>query len=169
MPKFKPLPSLARVKELVRYDASTGKLFWLQSVARCVKAGDEAGSKDKHGVRIKITKTKYLAHRIIWFLVTEQDPEDNLIDHIDGNPHNNKFTNLRLASRHQNSCNRKKHSNNTSGLKGVSWHKAVKKWQAYISVENKRISLGYFDSKKEAYAAYCDAAQKLHKGFARLQ
>ena len=168
MPKFKPLPPLGRVKELVRYDASNGKLFWLQSVARRVKAGDEAGSKDRHGIRIKIDKAKYLAHRIIWLLVTEQDPEDNLVDHIDGNPYNNKSTNLRLASHHQNSCNRKKHSNNTSGLKGVSWHKAVKKWQAYISTENKRIFLGYFNSKEEAYAAYCEAAQKLHKDFARL-
>jgi len=169
MPKFKPLPPLARVKELVRYDASNGKLFWLQSVARRVKAGDEAGSKDRYGIRIKIDKAKYLAHRIIWLLVTEQDPEDNLVDHIDGNPYNNKSTNLRLASRHQNSCNRKKHSNNTSGLKGVSWHKAVKKWQAYISTENKRIFLGYFNSKEEAYAAYCEAAIRLHGEFAQLQ
>ena len=169
MPKFRSLPSLARVKELVRYDATTGKLFWIQPVARRVKAGDEAGSKDRHGVRVKIDKAKYLAHRIIWLLVTKQDPGNDLVDHIDGNPHNNKFTNLRLASRHQNSCNRKKHSNNTSGLKGVSWHKAIKKWQACINTENKRIFLGYFDSKEKAYAAYCDAAQKLHKDFARLQ
>jgi hypothetical protein len=168
MEKFKPLPPLARVKELVCYDASSGKLFWLQPVAQCIKAGDEAGSKDKHGVRIKLDKTKYLVHRVIWLLMTGQDPANKLIDHIDGNPYNNRFNNLRLATRHQNGCNQKKHSNNTSGFKGVCWHKVIKKWQAYITVEGQRVGLGYFGTKEEAYAVYCEAAKKLHKDFARL-
>lgn len=169
MTNFRPLPPLARLKELLHYDASSGKLFWLQPVARSIKKGDEAGSKDKHGVRVSLDKAKYLAHRIVWFLVTGQDPGDKLIDHIDGNPYNNRFRNLRLASHYQNGCNRKKHSNNTSGLKGVCWHKAMKKWQASIGVEAKKISLGYFTTREEAYAAYCKAAEEMHKDFARLQ
>jgi|DEB0MinimDraft_6_1074348.scaffolds.fasta_scaffold38978_2 hypothetical protein len=168
MPKFKPLPPLARVKELLRYDVKSGKLFWIQSVAQCIKIGDEAGSEEKNGIRVNLDKTKYLAHRVIWLLMTGQDPGDNLIDHIDGNCYNNRFSNLRLANRYQNGCNRKKHSNNTSGLKGVSWHKTLKKWQAYITVNSERICLGYFKAKEEAYAAYCEAARRLHGEFARF-
>ena len=169
MPQFKPLPPLARVKELVRYDAGTGKLFWLQSIARWIKPGDEAGTKVKHAVDITLDKITYRAHRIIWLLMTEQDPGLKIIDHIDGNPHNNKFENLRLATHHQNQCNQKKRSDNTSGLKGVSWSEERKKWQAGIHVKGKRIGLGRFNTKEEAYAAYCKAAQELHKDFARLQ
>ena len=169
MPKFKPLPSLARVKELVRYDASTGKLFWLQSVARWIKPGDEAGTKCIQCIDITLDKITYRAHRIIWFLVTEEDPKNLLIDHIDGNPHNNRFDNLRLATSHQNQCNQKRRSDNTSGLKGVSWCKDRNKWQAGLSFKGKRIALGRFNTKEEAYAAYCEAAIRLHGEFARLQ
>jgi hypothetical protein len=95
--------------------------------------------------------------------MTGQDPVNKLIDHIDGNPYNNRFNNLRLATRHQNGCNQKKHSNNTSGFKGVCWHKVIKKWQAYITVEGQRVGLGYFGTKEEAYAVYCEAAKNYTK------
>jgi hypothetical protein len=169
MPKCKPLPPLSRVKELVRYDASSGKLFWLKSVARWIKPGDEAGTKVKNATDITLDKITYRAHRIIWLLMTEQGPGHEIIDHIDGNPHNNKFENLRLATHHQNQCNQKRRSDNTSGLKGVSWSEERKKWQAGISVKGKRIALGRFNTKEEAYLAYCKAAKKMHENFARLQ
>jgi len=168
MPQFKTLPPLARVKELVRYDASTGKLFWLQSVARWIKPGDEAGTKVKHAIDITLDKTTYRAHRIIWLLMTGQDPGGAIIDHIDGNPHNNKFTNLRLATHHQNQCNQKVRSDNTSGFKGVTWDQNRKKWSSSIHAKGKRIFLGRFNTKEEAYRVYCEAAKELHKEFSRL-
>lgn len=102
-------------------------------------------------------------------MVTGNDPADSLIDHIDGNPHNNKFANLRIATSRQNQCNQKIRRDNTSGLKGVSWDSKRNKWQAGIQIDGKRIALGRFSTKEEAYAAYCEAARRLHGEFARLE
>ena len=168
MPKFKPLPSLERVQELLSYDPKTGKLYWKQSVARWIKPGDEAGTRSKHAFDVTIDKESYRAHRIIWLMETALDPGDSLIDHIDGNPYNNKFTNLRLATSMQNQCNQRRRSDNTSGLKGVSWSEERKKWQTGIQINGKRIGLGRFNTKEEAYAAYCEAARRLHGEFARF-
>ena len=168
MTKFKPLPSLQRVQELLSYDPKTGKLYWKQAVARWIKPGDEAGTYGKHAVSVTIDKQRYMAHRVIWLMHTEQDPYNALIDHIDGNPHNNAFLNLRLATHRQNQCNQKTRRDNTSGLKGVSWSEERQKWQTGIQVNGKRIALGRFNTKEEAYAAYCEAARRLHGEFARL-
>ena len=168
MPKFKPLPSLQRVQKLLSYDSETGKFRWKHSVARWIKPGDEAGTYGKYAISITIDRKRYVAHRIAWLLQTEKDPAGLLIDHIDGNPHNNAFANLRLATSGQNQCNQKTRNDNTSGLKGVSWSKERQKWQAGIQVNGKRIALGRFNTKEEAYAAYCKAARKLHGEFARL-
>jgi hypothetical protein len=90
------------------------------------------------------------------------------IDHRDGNGLNNQRHNLRPATHAQNMCNYKKPATNTSGYKGVTWHKQHAKWQAKIRVDGKRLSLGTFGSPEEAYAAYCKAANDLHGEFARV-
>jgi hypothetical protein len=91
------------------------------------------------------------------------------VDHIDGNGLNNQRSNLRLASKSQNQHNRRKSSNNTSGYKCVSWHSRDRVWQAYITVDSKRRYLGRFNTAEEAYAVYCEAAERLHKEFARTK
>jgi hypothetical protein len=81
----------------------------------------------------------------------------------------NTRDNLRSATPSQNTCNRKINSNNTSGYKGVSWYYPTGKWRAVIQVEGKQLRLGYFNTKEEAYAAYCEAALKYYGEFARLK
>lgn len=169
MPQFKPLPPLQRVQELLAYDPATGKLYWRQPVARWIQAGDEAGTRVKHAIDVTIDRKTYRAHRIIWMLQTGKDPGLSIIDHVDGNFYNNVFSNLRLATSRQNQCNQKKRCDNTSGLKGVSWCKERNRWQSGIQINGKRIALGRFDTKEEAYAAYCEAARRLHGEFARLE
>lgn len=90
------------------------------------------------------------------------------VDHINGDTLDNRRSNLRLATAMQNSRNRKINSNNSSGLKGVHWHKGHRKWGAKIGVNWKQIGLGYFDTKEAAYAAYCEAALRYYGQFARL-
>jgi hypothetical protein len=104
-------------------------------------------------------------HRLIAGIV---DNPDACADHKNLNTLDNRRANLRLATKDQNAANRRKPAHNTSGYKGVSWHKHRKKWQAYIGVRGGLKSLGYFDSAELAYAAYCAAAPDIHGEFARL-
>lgn len=90
------------------------------------------------------------------------------VDHIDRNSLNNCRSNLRIANASQNASNRLKQANNTSGFKGVGWHKQRGKWDAAIRVNGKRIHLGLFDTPHAAYAAYCEAAIQYHGRFARV-
>lgn len=90
------------------------------------------------------------------------------IDHINGNRLDNRKENLRICTSQQNQFNLKRRINNTSGYKGVSWHKKDKKWRARIKADNKYIFLGNFDSKNKAAKAYDTAAKQYFGEYARL-
>lgn len=90
-------------------------------------------------------------------------------DHIDGDPLNNRRSNLRVCTRRQNAYNQGIRSNNTSGFKGVSYSQSRKKWVARIRLpDGSRPELGGFDSPEAAGAAYKTAAERLHGSFARV-
>lgn len=113
----------------------------------------------------RIARNKVLAlHR---FIMNAQD-SDLEVDHIDGNPLNNQKTNLRLVTHSQNQKNFKKFKNNTSGFKGVCWHKQKGKWRASIHCDGKQYFLGLFTSKVEAAHAYDIAAKRLFGEFSNL-
>jgi len=95
-------------------------------------------------------------------------PPSMCVDHIDGNTLDNRRSNLRICTRAENSRNRRKNNNSTSGYKGVFWNKLYSKWAAYIRANNKRIFLGYFDDPKKAYEAYVAASKKYHGEFGRI-
>ena len=86
-------------------------------------------------------------------------------DHKDRNPLNNRKQNLRPATQQENSCNITKRKDNTSGVTGVYWYKKGCKWVADISVNNKRIHLGYFTNKEDAIKKRLEAEQIYHKEF----
>jgi hypothetical protein len=90
------------------------------------------------------------------------------IDHIDGDGLNNTRKNLRFCTHQQNLCNRPAQINNTSGYKGVYWHKRASKWVAQISENGKRKYLGRFANAEDAAHAYDAAAKELYGEFARL-
>lgn len=106
------------------------------------------------------TRKLIFMHRLI--LLT---PDELFTDHKDGNGLNNQRKNLRNCTNQQNSTNRGKNKNNTSGFKGVSWAKTGKnkgKWRGIIAVNGKSINLGLFCTKEEAYVSYCRACQQYH-------
>jgi hypothetical protein len=99
--------------------------------------------------------------------IIQAKPEET-VDHIDGNGLNNRRSNLRICTKSENAQNRRTRRNTVSGVKGVVWHKRIKKWQASIMVGGKGVHLGYFQTVEAAAAAYAKASAERHKQFGRL-
>ena len=90
-------------------------------------------------------------------------------DHVQpGQTLDNQRKNLRVCAQIQNTYNRRKRSDNTSGFKGVHFNKASGKWYSCVRANKKRYFLGAFDTPEEAHAAYCAAAAEHHGEFARV-
>ena len=94
-------------------------------------------------------------------------PEGKSIDHADGDTLNNRKINLRFATQYQNCKNGRKHVDNKSGYKGVSWDRKHKKWAAYIGDRATHKFLGYFVNPSDASEVYKREAIKIAGEFAR--
>lgn len=157
--KPRNLPPVDRVRDLLEYDPTSGKIRWITSRGNLV-AGSEAGGVGPDGYsRVKIDGATYLTHRIVWLLVTGRQP-DEYIDHIDRNRSNNSWSNLRQATKSENHQNSSLYKNNKVGLTGVC--RKGGRFKAYIWANKKSINLGVYDTPNEAYAAYLSAKAKLH-------
>lgn len=87
-------------------------------------------------------------------------------DHANRNPLDNRKENLRLATNEENTQNRNKRSDNTSGIIGVSWDKKKQKWIARISVHKERVYLGSFVNKSDAIITRLRAEKEYYREFA---
>lgn len=134
-----------------------------------VAAGKIAGTLDTSTGywRINIDKKMYRLHRMI-FLYHHGHLTDGLqVDHIDMEKSNNRIENLREVTNAQNQHNTRITVTNNTGVKGVAWHKAKKKYKVTVSLNSKSIHLGYFDDLEEAKAAAIAGREKYHGTFAR--
>lgn len=150
-----------RLKELLHYDPETGVFTW--RVRRGgIKPGSAAGSVSPQGyVRINIGGHLYLRHRLAWLYSRGSWPDQD-IDHINGVYGDDRVGNLRQCSKSENGQNRPARQPSVSGLIGVSWKISHKKWRARITLNLKSKTLGYYNSKEEAHAAYLSAKSQLH-------
>lgn len=150
--------------DLFSYDPITGFLHHLRSRGKRL-AGDRACYPSSSGyLKVSVSHKDYYAHRVAWYLQTGNHPTEQ-IDHINGDKRDNRWENLREATNGQNSMNRKKLSNNTSGFKNVDFHKASGKWRARVREANVERCAGYFDTPAEAYEATKVLREKLHREY----
>ncbi len=123
---------------------------------------DGYARRDK--VNIKGTpRGKIHMHRVVM-----NTPLGMETDHINGDKCDNRKSNLRICTKSQNNANRGLAANNTSGYKGVTWDKNRGKWFAQTKLLQKKVNLGYFDTKEEAALAYNEFIKENFGSFARL-
>lgn len=147
------------------FDYRDGKLYW--KVARKnIYIGKQAGHIKPTGITLVGFDNKtYLIHRIIYLYWHGEMPE--FIDHIDGNPGNNKIENLRRCTKSENNWNSVKRKDNSSGIKGISWHKKDGKWHARLMVDKQNVYLGAYTDIAEAAKAVTLARAHYHGAFAK--
>jgi len=151
------------LKKIIRYRPTIGDFIWRISYKNNIKIGAKAGWTDTNGYYyIQIGNKKYRAHRLAWLYMEGFFPKNIDIDHKDRIRNNNKWGNLRLASKQCNARNNKKRNDNTSGVTGVVWYKAYKKWRATIAINGKKHNLGYFKNFSEAVLYRLAAEQCLN-------
>lgn len=175
-----PIVTMEELKGVLHYDPATGIFIRLVDTPHIAsrigivgsRAGDRAGSPiyRRGGMKlhrtINLLRRKYTEHRLAWFYMTSCWPEKQ-IDHINGDPFDNRWCNLREATTAENQKNRGKPRTNTSGFKGVIWHKGAKKWLAQIVCDGKSHYLGLFTDINEAVRVHREAELCLFGEFAR--
>jgi hypothetical protein len=156
----RPIITAERLRELLNYDPSTGLFTWLVSRGPA-KIGGIAGCMDGEWyIVIGVDVRQYRAHRLAWLYMTGEWPIYE-IDHKNTIQYDNRFDNLRQATRSQNKQNmRRAMSCNRCGLLGVSDSNG--RCHVQICVAVKRRSLGYYDTPELAHAAYLAAKAILH-------
>lgn len=165
---------LAYIKTRVAYDHETGDFTWLPKIERngydrrfnAEKAGRKAGNINNQGyVRIKIDGVTYAGHRLAWWLFYGEPPSRD-IDHKNRKRHDNRISNLRLATPTLNGANQSLATNNTSGAKGVYLVKGLGRWRARLFFTGGSISLGTYTTREEAKAAYIQGAANMFGDYA---
>jgi len=155
-PKLIPFFSQEKLKELFEY--KNGKLFW-KIKGNGIRIGKHAGWINREGYRdIQINGKNYGEHRLIFLLFYGYFPKE--IDHINGNPSDNRIENLRKVTRSQNQMNKKKVIHKSSKYKGVSWDKQAQKWKVRITKNGIVKQLGRYDNEIEAGKVYNQFAEK---------
>lgn len=152
------------VRRILHYNPLDGEFVWIKGGRFNRLSGKQAGCVGPDGYRsIRINGVLYQAHRLAWLYMTGVWPPNGFVDHYDTNPLNNRWRNLRDATKTLNQENRRKaRKDSISGLIGVSPNK--KRWSASITSEYRRIYIGTFDTPELAHAAYVREKRKIHPG-----
>ena len=141
MVKPRPMPALEVLQERFEYESNTGVLRWKTPPQRSrVQVGDIAGKTQANGyLRVMLNKRNFLVHRIIWKLMTGEEPPV-AIDHKDRNRSNNRWSNLRASDMQRNQGNRI-----GRGTRQTQWG-----WEAWGGGNY----LGTYKTEKKAHQTY---------------
>lgn len=178
------LPPVEYLHKLLSYEPATGKLYWKHRTPdmftttygkktrtaehacklwNALYAGKEAFTcQYARGAFIgTIEKRQYLAHRVAYALHHNEDPHPLEVDHLNGDPTDNRASNLRTATRVEQSRNMPRSRANRSGRVGVFFITRLQLWGASIMVGGKSQWLGYYDNPADAAAARQEAEARL--------
>ncbi len=153
-----------RLRELFDY-REDGALIRRVAASRSSKVGEEVGCLNPNGYKYASVDNKtYMVHVLVWIwhgreITTDLDHENQIGD-------DNRIDNLRPATHAQNMWNRRRPINNTTGAKGVTWHKEKRKFRVRIGVNGRRMHIGDFDDFELAELVALEARNKYHGQFA---
>lgn len=176
MLRASPLPIVELLHSLFSYSPESGELRWRPRPAshfispriwarwNARYAGKIAGSSNGSYRQVLVGGAPYVSHKVIWALMTGDDPPVE-IDHCNGDGEDNRWLNLRLATRLQQTWNAGLRKDRLVGLRSTK--RCDKRWQARIAVRGITRQLGSYGTVEEAHAAYCRAARAAHGEFYR--
>ena len=161
------------VARLISYDPKTGALTWLprendqRHTTRWAGKPALAAVKQDGRMHGAIMGHTAIAHRVAWAIYYGRWP-DGVIDHINGDPSDNRIENLRVCSQHENSMNRRKKVGKTSKYYGVNYSKRHNRYYAFVNLKHKTHYAGSFLNEKDAAVARDNKALELHGAYAVL-
>ncbi|ECV1080054.1 hypothetical protein EBL29_21240 [Salmonella enterica subsp. enterica serovar Cerro] len=163
--QYKEIP-IEEIKEFISYDELTGEMKWIKSGRGITKGSPVAKAKLRNGyMKVNFKMKSYLAHRVAYSFIHGPIPDGMEIDHINGIKDDNRISNLRLATRMQNSMNVAINHRNTSGVKGVAWDAGRSRWIASVSANGETFNIGRFKSIHAAERAVINARNKTNGEF----
>jgi hypothetical protein len=159
--------SLDTLRKFLSYDPATGIFTRRVGTSWNAPAGSVAGCVRGDGyVLINVMNESFFGHHLAWLYMTGEWPT-LFVDHRNTITSDNRWENLREASRTQNAANSGLPRHNTSGVKGVCWDRRRRKWMAKIKINQRCINIGRFESIEAATAAYTAKAKELFGDFVR--
>lgn len=152
--------TVERLREVLAYDPASGQFFWKVRTSNRIKVGDRAGVVNTEGYRvIRVDGQLYGAHRLAVLHVTGVWPTHD-VDHDNRDRDDNRWANLICATRSGNCQNQGLAHGNTSGYRGVSFHRASGKWSAERVVAGVKNYLGLFPTAEAARDAWIEFSQQ---------
>lgn len=161
--KSTPL-TFARLREVMHYNPVTGEFRWIsRQHGREKTVGWTQKYKGCQRRMVCIDYKIFMLHRIAWLWMTGKWPEE-LIDHINRNPMDNRWKNLREANHSQNAYNMPIRKDNISGVKGVCWNKKAKKWKVDLLCDTKEQAMQIAALHRKLIGAFADTLPKRKMG-----
>lgn len=144
-----------RIRFLFSYDPTTGDFLWRNPTSHRIAQGERVGTQGANGrVYVGIDGTHQLAHRMVWLYVHGELPEGENISAKNGDYTDLRLENLGRQSFTETANKNRLRGTNTSGVRGVTWVKAKKKWRAELTKDYQKLFLGYFATLEDAKEAY---------------